>query len=99
MNTSVNWKKLQNGSDIRGVAMDGVKGELLNLSNEVVEQLGKAFAHWLKAKKQVDTKLVVAVGMDSRLTGPDLKRAFMNGLSSMGVDVLIVVLLLRPLCL
>ncbi len=87
MNTSVNWKKLQNGSDIRGVAMDGVKGELLNLSNEVVEQLGKAFAHWLKQKKQVDSTLVVAVAMDSRLTGPALKQAFMNGLTSMGVDV------------
>lgn len=87
MNSLVNWQKLQNGSDIRGVAMQGVKGESINLSNEVVEQLGKAFAHWLKQKKQVDVKLQVAVGMDSRLTGSALKSSFISGLVSMGVSV------------
>ncbi|MGQ1786065.1 phosphoglucomutase [Saccharicrinis sp. GN24d3] len=86
MNTSVNWKKLQNGSDIRGVAMEGIQGETLNLTNEVVKQLGKAFAHWLNRKLN-KAKITVAVGMDSRLTGPSLKKAFMLGLTDVGVDV------------
>ena len=27
----MNWKKLQNGSDIRGVALEGIEGEHVNL--------------------------------------------------------------------
>ncbi len=87
MSLSADWKRLQNGSDIRGVAMEGIKGEDVNLSESVVEQLGKGFAHWLKQKKQQSSNLKVAVGMDSRLTGVALKTAFSQGLNSMGVDV------------
>ncbi|MCW3786597.1 phosphoglucomutase [Plebeiibacterium sediminum] len=87
MEGTVNWKKLQNGSDIRGVAMEGIQGESVNLSKDVVEQLGKAFAQWIRLKRPNQSTYVVAVGMDSRLTGPDLKDAFACGLSAMGVDV------------
>ncbi len=81
----MNWKKLQNGSDIRGVALEGVKGEEVNLTPEVVNQLGKAFYSWLK-KKGFD-KISVAVGMDSRISGPDLKKAFSEGITSLGGKV------------
>lgn len=87
MNSSMDWDKLQNGSDIRGVAMEGVQGEDVNLSGSIVEQLGKAFAHWLKHKKMKQTKFKIAVGMDSRLTGVALKKSFTTGLTAMGVDV------------
>ncbi len=87
MLNSVDWKKLQNGSDIRGVAMVGVAGEPVNLSEVVVQQLGKSFAQWIRAKRQKISKYVIAVGMDSRLTGPSLKDAFSLGLTQMGVDV------------
>ena len=33
----MNWKKLQNGSDIRGVALEGIEGEHVNLTPEVIE--------------------------------------------------------------
>lgn len=39
----MNWMKLQNGSDIRGVALEGIEGEHVNLTQEVVETIGKAF--------------------------------------------------------
>ena len=87
MKAETNYKKLQNGSDIRGVAMEGIKGEEVNLSSAVAEKLGNAFAHWLNQKKQSGAKLTVAVGMDSRLTGPKLKNAFAQGLTDMGLDV------------
>lgn len=87
MTLSIDWKKLQNGSDIRGVAMEGVSGEAINLSNEVVEKLGYAFARWLRKKKPERQKLTVAIGMDSRLTGPVLKKALMIGLTNTGIDV------------
>jgi len=81
----VNWKKLQNGSDIRGIALEGVKGELVNLTSEVVEVLGKSFTQWLRTKgfKNVN----IAVGMDSRISGNALKAAFSKGIIDSGANV------------
>ncbi len=82
----MNWNKLQNGSDIRGVAIDGVEGEELNLTAEVVNTIAKSFVKWLKqntAKKNIS----IAVGTDSRISGPELKKAFVGGVSAMGADV------------
>ncbi|MBR8537774.1 phosphoglucomutase [Carboxylicivirga sediminis] len=83
-----NWKQLQNGSDIRGVALTGIAGQEVNLDTNIVAQLGKAFYHWIKQKNS-DTKTIkVAVGMDSRLSGPDLKAAFIEALVNSGAEVL-----------
>lgn len=80
------WKKLQNGSDIRGVAMEGIEGQYVNLTEDKVETIAKAFAVWLSEKKREQTEaLTIAVGMDSRLTGPALKAAVIKGLTCMGV--------------
>lgn len=88
MTHELNWKKLQNGSDIRGVALEGVTGEPINLSPEVVYRLGQAFGHWLATEtgKQGEG-LRVSVGRDSRISGPRLMQAFMEGLVSLGVKV------------
>ena len=79
------WKKLQNGSDIRGIAMEGVPGERVNLTPAVAATLGRSFASWLQGSGFAHPS--VAIGTDSRLTGPDLKIAFMEGLTQQGVDV------------
>jgi phosphomannomutase len=79
------WKKLQNGSDIRGIAMEGVPGERVNLTPAVAEILGRSFASWLNGAGFAHPS--VAIGTDSRLSGPDLKIAFMEGLTQQGVDV------------
>ena len=39
--------KLQNGSDIRGVAAEGIEGESVNLTPDAVNLIGQAFAMWL----------------------------------------------------
>jgi len=80
------WIKLQNGSDIRGVAMEGVPGEKVNLTARVSETLGRSFATWLNVKGFKNPG--VAIGMDSRISGPMLKRAFCEGLTASGVDVM-----------
>lgn len=80
------WKKIQNGSDIRGVALEGITGENVNLTANVVNTLGKAFVTWLK--KQGFTKICIAIGVDSRISGPDLKAAFKDGIISQGADVI-----------
>ena len=82
----VNWKKLQNGSDIRGVALEGVRDEKVNLSENVALKLGQAFAAWLEKNGKGLKK--VAVGTDSRISGKKLKKAFIGGLSDSGFDVL-----------
>ncbi len=82
------WTTLQNGSDIRGVALEGVAGEAVNLTPEVVSILGKAFVLWLEQKQQTAaTNLTIALGRDSRLSGEALIEAAMDGISSLGVTV------------
>lgn len=82
----MNWKKLQNGSDIRGVALEGVEGEVVNLTTEVANILGKSFVQWLLNNSNKDN-ISVAVGTDSRLSGNDLKSAFIAGMCSAGAQV------------
>ncbi|MEM9566804.1 MAG: phosphomannomutase/phosphoglucomutase, partial [Cyanobacteria bacterium P01_E01_bin.34] len=85
----VDWANLQNGSDIRGVALEGVADEPVNLTGVVVTRLGHAFAAWLSATLgRPAGELTVSVGRDSRLSGPELMRAAIAGLTSGGCDVL-----------
>jgi phosphomannomutase len=78
---------LQNGSDIRGVASDGVPGEPVNLSAEVVEKIAVAFVSWLSERKRCNAEiLTISVGRDSRISGPDLMMAFINGVTRTGAS-------------
>jgi phosphomannomutase len=80
-----NWNKLQNGSDIRGIALEGVKDENVNLTPEIAKILGRAFVMWLSGKvNKPSTKLIVAVGSDSRLSGPALMSATLDGITDGG---------------
>ncbi len=82
------WKTLQNGSDIRGVALEGVVDEAVNLTPEVVSILGKAFVRWLEQKLETAAAaLTIALGRDSRLSGELLIQAAIDGISSLGVTV------------
>ena len=85
----LNFSKLQNGSDIRGVALPGVVGEDVNLTPQVIMSITGALAVWLcnKTRKNAD-ELTVAIGHDSRLSGPDIKRIMELKLRKLGVHVL-----------
>lgn len=74
-------KALQNGSDIRGIAIPGVSGEA-NLLRTEAESLTQGYLRWLSEKtdKPVE-ELAVAVGCDSRLSGPYLKQIILVTLS------------------
>ena len=86
-------KKLQNGSDIRGVAMEGVAGEEVNLTSEAAKAIGSAFALWLSKKSGVKT-LRISIGRDSRLSGEMLKDSFAKALWNWGM--MSVILAWRP---
>jgi len=79
------WMKLQNGSDVRGVALEGVEGEAVNLTPEILRPIGFAFAQWLSEKKgKPVSELKVAVGHDSRLSSDMVKTAVFQGLEKAG---------------
>lgn len=83
---SLKFLNLQNGSDIRGIALEGVEGENVNLTTEHVKYIAYAYAMWLSMKTGMSTdELNISVGMDSRLSGPDLQESIVNGLSALGV--------------
>ena len=42
--------KLQNGSDVRGIALEGVADEHVNLTPDIAKQIGCAFVSWLEKK-------------------------------------------------
>ena len=86
--TKVNWKQLQNGSDIRGVALEGIPDEQVNLTPEVATTLGKAFVSWLTQQTGKSAfELTISVGRDSRLSGPTLIQSLMEGIISCGCQV------------
>ena len=68
---------------------DGVRG-IANeepMTPETVVKLGRAFAHLFKAP---GARRSVVIGKDTRLTGYMLETALTAGITSMGVDVLLV---------
>lgn len=82
----MNWKKLQNGSDIRGVALEGIEGEHVNLTPEVIETIAKSFVRWIRNNSDCETP-TIAVGMDCRLSGSSIKSAFVKGAVEAGANV------------
>ncbi|MBQ8319366.1 MAG: transketolase [Clostridia bacterium] len=87
MPTLQEYLKLRNGTDVRGVAVEGVENEPVTLTKEVVKQIAKAFVFWLGAKTG-KAKLRIAVGYDSRISAPVLSAAFLDGITELGCDAI-----------
>ena len=83
----MDYKKLQNGSDIRGVALEGIAGQSVNLTEQVCRDIGRGFALWLTCKTGKTNGLRVAVGRDSRLSGETLCGWICEAMVEQGLDV------------
>ncbi len=80
--------KLQNGSDIRGIACEGVAGEAVNLTEEAGNLIGGGFARWLAEKKgKKPDALRIGIGHDSRITADSLFAAAAKGIVAAGAKV------------
>lgn len=81
------FKKLQNGSDIRGVAIETEGGKPVNLTQNSVVRIGAAFALFAadRANKPV-SELRIAIGRDSRLSGEQLTLWLADGIASVGAN-------------
>ena len=82
----MDYSKLQNGSDIRGVALEGIEGQHINLTEQACRDIGRGFALWL-LKKTGKENLRVAVGRDSRLSGPQLGQWICEAMVEQGLTV------------
>lgn len=77
--------KLQNGSDVRGVAVAGEAGEPVTLFLEAANRIAAGFAVFLAKKLGKETKtLRIAVGHDSRISAGIMKKAVFQGLQGQG---------------
>lgn len=83
-----NLLKLQNGSDIRGIAVEGVEGEQVNLTGDIANRIGQGFVAWLSKKTGKDaSELRIGVGHDSRITADVMKEGVMAGMQAKGTAV------------
>ena len=81
------YLKLQNGSDVRGVALEGIEGEAVNLTPEIAKYIAAAFAEYLSEKCGKEMKeLTISVGHDSRLSADMLKNGVLEGLKGQGTQ-------------
>lgn len=79
--------KLQNGSDVRGIALPGVEGEDVNLIPEAANVIAAAFVKFLSKKLNKPAEsLKLAVGHDSRLSATSLKEAALQGILAEGAQ-------------
>lgn len=80
----MDYSKLQNGSDIRGVALEGIEGQHVNLTEQACRDIGRGFALWLK-ENGLGSR--VAIGRDSRLSGQTLCTWICEAMSAEGLFV------------
>ena len=72
------YQHLKSGSDVRGVAV----GEHATLTLDVARTLGTAFAQFIAKKEGKEPSQVsIALGRDSRVSGPELLRAAGTGIA------------------
>jgi len=77
----MDFRDLKSGSDVRGIAI----GDDAKLTVSVVKQLGTAFAQYLAERGKLAIEAVsVAVGRDSRISGPELMQAACEGIAAAG---------------
>lgn len=83
------FTKLQNGSDIRGIALAGVEGENPNLGPVEAARIAEGFLVWLthRTGKPCDA-LKVAMGSDPRLSRPILAENIVRAVTAHGTEVL-----------
>ena len=78
--------RLANGSDVRGIAVDGVEGEKVNLTQEAANRIAMGFVKFLTLQTEKSTEeLKIAVGHDSRISAESLKAAVIEALTAAGV--------------
>lgn len=83
------YKQFKSGTDIRGVASEGVEGQEINLTDNVLADMIDGFVLWLSAKLQKPAqKLRISVGRDSRISGPHIMDIAVERFTACGAEVM-----------
>ncbi|KAF7827627.1 phosphoglucosamine mutase [Senna tora] len=102
-------RRLQNGSDVRGVALEGEKGRKVDLTPPAVEAIAESFGEWVMdgiAEKNgegqppaaAESTVRVSLGRDPRISGSRLSVAVFAGLVRAGCMVFDMGLATTPAC-
>ncbi|KAM4108879.1 hypothetical protein ACB094_03G079100 [Castanea mollissima] len=93
-------RRLQNGSDVRGVALEGEKGRKKDLTPPAVEAIAESFGEWVTngLEKESVEDVRVSLGRDPRVSGASLSVAVFAGLSRAGCSVFDMGLATTPAC-
>lgn len=91
-------RRLQNGSDVRGVAIAGEKGRVVDLTAATVEAIAESFAEWVIEGMETGQSVSVSVGRDPRISGGALSVAVFAGVSRAGCLVFDMGLATTPAC-
>ncbi|KAL8052986.1 hypothetical protein ABFX02_05G041700 [Erythranthe guttata] len=98
-------RRLQNGSDVRGVALEGEKGRLVDLTPPAVEAIAESFGEWVAGELEKESGAAaaaaavrVSLGRDPRISGPILSAAVFAGLGRAGCEVFDMGLATTPAC-
>ena len=89
------WMKLKSGTDVRCVALEGVPGEEVNLTDEAVTGIMKAFCAWA-AQRCGKEKLTIAIGHDSRLSAGRISACAVKAVTESGCDAIVTGLSSTP---
>lgn len=83
------YKNFKSGTDIRGVASDGVEGQNVNLTDDVVKKMAFGFVLWLeKVADKKASEMTISVGRDSRISGERIANDVIDSFKKAGVKVI-----------
>uniref|UniRef100_A0A7N1A0A8 phosphoglucomutase (alpha-D-glucose-1,6-bisphosphate-dependent) n=1 Tax=Kalanchoe fedtschenkoi TaxID=63787 RepID=A0A7N1A0A8_KALFE len=96
-------KRLQNGSDVRGVALDGEKGRAVDLTPPAVEAIATSFGEWVRRNLEKEEgrpvqAVRISLGRDPRVSGASLSVAVFAGLARAGCLAFDMGLATTPAC-
>ncbi|MDP4120777.1 MAG: phosphomannomutase/phosphoglucomutase [Bacillota bacterium] len=81
--------KLKSGTDIRGIASENPERKNIELTDEVIRKISLGFSCFLQQKTGKNlAELTVAIGRDSRISGPRICETVTQTLLSCGINVI-----------
>ncbi len=82
------YKTLKSGTDIRGVASEGVSGQEINLTNEVISAIANGFLRWCEKSLSIKARdLKLAMGHDSRISADRISAVIKEVFKNAGATV------------
>ncbi len=82
----MDYMYLKSGTDVRGTAIETPEGGPVQLTDETVADIARAFLVWCERHMDIPAhRLKLAVGRDSRLSGPRIAGAIREALLPYGV--------------